>query len=261
MTRSFTSSTIALGVVLVACIGEVPVVEVTGECADVHEAQLCTWAEMQGETVLAVGATVPMASIANAPAQADMVWPPAMAAVLEMPDASHDEAGLTEVTIFWEPMGHPPGAYLMPHFDFHWYTIPRAERLAIDCADLVKPDVLPAGYALPDVELPPALAEMAGADTLIGLCVEEMGMHSLLTSELEGEEVFRGSIVVGYYQGRPIFVEPMVTRALLMERASFDLVIPEIPGMTGAYPTTFRAEYDPEAEAYRFAFTDFASGA
>jgi hypothetical protein len=50
-----------------------------------------------------------------------------------------------------------------------------------------------------------------------------MGMHSLLTSELESTDTFRGSMVIGYYHGTPIFIEPMLTRSLLLEKRSFDL--------------------------------------
>ncbi len=256
-----TSGLVVLAAVLCACAKEAPVVEVMGECADVYQAQLCTWARMQGTTVVAVGATVPLASIENAPDDAHMVWPPVMATALRMPESGQHQARLTEVTVFWEPHGHPPGPYLTPHFDFHFYTITRADRLAIDCIDETKPSVLPAGYSLPDVTLPPPLAEMAGESTLIGLCVAEMGMHSLLTSELESTEAFRGSIVVGYYHGTPIFIEPMLSRELLLEKRSFDLPIPSIPGMTGEYPRAFRAEYDEQQQLYHFVFSDFAAGA
>jgi hypothetical protein len=85
-----------------------------------------------------------------------------------------------------------------------------------------------------------------------------MGMHSLLTAELESTETFRGSMVVGYYHGRPIFIEPMLTRSLLLEKRSFDLPIPNIPGMTGAYPRTFQAEFDTQQQAYHFVFSDFS---
>ena len=256
-----TSGLVALAAVLCACAKEVPVVEVTGECADVYQAELCTWARMQGTTVVAVGATVPLASIENAPDDLDLVWPPVMASVLRMPESSQPQAGLTEVTVFWEPHGHPPGPYMTPHFDFHFYTIAREDRAAIDCVDETKPSVLPAGYSLPDVTLPPPLAEMAGGGPLIGLCVGEMGMHSLLTSELESADAFRGSMVIGYYHGTPIFVEPMLSRDLLLEKRSFDLPIPDIPGMTGTHPRAFRVEYDAEQQVYHFVFSDFAPGA
>ncbi len=256
-----TSGLGVLAAALCACANEVPVVEVVGECADVYQAELCTWARMQGTTVVAVGATVPLASIENAPDDGEMVWPPIMAAVLRMPESAQQQAGLTEVTVFWEHHGHPPGPYLTPHFDFHFYTITRTERYAIDCTDETKPSVMPAGYTLPDVILPPPMAEMAGVDTLIGFCVQQMGMHSLLTSELESTDTFRGSMVIGFYHGTPIFIEPMVTRSVLLEKRSFDLPIPSIPGMTGAYPRAFQAEYDAQQQVYHFVFSDFAPGA
>ena len=240
------------------CGGNVTGTEVQGECADGFQAQLCTWARMEGTRVVAVGLTVPMASIENAPDDQPMVWPPAITATLRMPEVAHRPAGLTELTVFWEAHGHPPGPYLTPHFDFHFYTIPRAERLAIDCTDETKPPVMPAGYSLPDVTLPPPLAEMAGDTILTGLCVRQMGMHSLLTAELESTQTFRGTIVVGFYRGVPIFIEPMLTRSLLLEKRSFDRPIPALPGMAGAFPRAFRAEYDAGRQRYQFVFSDFA---
>ena len=260
MTRSCLTNVLALAA-LWGCGKDSPVVEVRGECADAFQAQLCTWARTQGTSVVAVGLTIPTASIENAPDDQPMVWPPAMTATLRMPSVAHQTAGLTEITFFWEAHGHPPGPYLTPHFDFHFYTIPRAERSAIDCADETKPTLMPAGYSLPDVTLPPALAEMARDTILTGLCVQRMGMHSLLTSELEGAGTFRGTMVVGYYHGRPIFIEPMVTRSLLLEKRSFDLAIPSIPGMARAYPRTFRAESDARQQVYHFVFSNFSPGA
>jgi hypothetical protein len=245
-----------------ACAGNVPpVVEVRGECADAYRAQLCTWAQTQGTRVVAVGLTVPMASIENAPSDQPMAWPPPMIARLSLPQGASTQAGLIELTAFWEAHGHPPGPYLTPHFDFHFYTIPAAERAAIDCADKTRPERLPAGYTMPDVVFPAEMAELVGENPLIGLCVAQMGMHSLLTSELESTEQFRGSMVIGYYHGKPIFIEPMLSRTLLLERRSFELPIPTIPGMTRPHPRTFRALYDARQEVYRFVFADFASGA
>jgi hypothetical protein len=103
------------------------------------------------------------------------------------------------------------------------------------------------------------MAEMIGISNLVGLCVPGMGMHSLLTTELESTSTFRGTMVVGYYQGKPIFVEPMITQTMLMEKQAFDLAIPAIPGMEGSRPRAFRAEYDQQRQAYRFVFSDFGS--
>jgi hypothetical protein len=240
-----------------SCASDPALVDLKGSCADVHGSQVCTWAKTKGSTLVEVGAEVPLATIENAPAHADMGWPPVAAATIGLPESVKAQSGLAELTVFWEAMGHPPGPYLTPHFDFHFYTIPAAEREAIDCQDTSKPAGLPAGYGLPDVALPPEMARMTGVPTLVGLCVPKMGMHGLLTSEMESTEIFRGTMVVGYYGGKPIFIEPMVTKAMLMEKKSFDLAIPNVPGI-GAQPTKFRADYDAERGAYRFTFSAFA---
>ena len=169
---------------------EVPIVETQGECGAMYSAQVCTWARMQGDSVIDIGAMVPVASIESAPHDAAMAWPPAPVTALALPAAAQARTGLTHMTVFWESMGHPPGPYLTPHFDFHFYTVPQEQRLGMDCADLSKPVELAAGYSLPDVTLPPPMAAMTGTATLTGLCVPQMGMHSLLTSELEGTGLF-----------------------------------------------------------------------
>jgi hypothetical protein len=81
-----------------------------------------------------------------------------------------------------------------------------------------------------------------------------MGMHSLPAAEFGSTGLFRGTMVIGYYGGKAIFVEPMITKAMLMEKAAFDLPIPSIPGMSGNYPHAFHADYDAEKQVYRFVF-------
>lgn len=252
----------AMAAVVAGCAPrEVPIVEVAGGCAAVHGSEICTWARMQGEQVLEVGATVPIASIENAPAELHhMAWPPEMAARIALPAAVAGSTGLRDLTVYWEAMGHPPGPYLTPHFDFHFYTIADADRMAIDCVDTSKPTALPDGYALPDITLPPDMAKAIGVGMLPGLCVPQMGMHALLSTEMESATTFRGTMVVGYRKGEPIFVEPMLTKAMLMEKASFDLAMPVVPGMSPAAPRAFRAAYDAQASAYRFTFSGFGSG-
>jgi len=252
---------LALAAVLCACAAKaVPVVEVKGECANVFQAQVCTWVRMRGTTVVEAGATVPVTSIENAPTEAPMGWPPTPVARLRLPETANPQTGLTELTVYWEATGHPPGPYLVPHFDFHFYTVPPDEQVAIDCADASKPAALPAGYALPDLTLPPEMAQMTGVSTLIGLCVPRMGMHSLPAAELQDTVPFHGTMVIGYYHSKPVFIEPMLTRALLLEKRPFNLPVPSIPGMAGAYPRTFHADYDAQQQLYHFVFAGFAPG-
>jgi len=225
---------------------------VQGECRPVHGADICVWGEVSGNTLVAFGATVPVGSVENAPAEAPMVWPPVVAATIPLPEVVKSATGFDNLRIFWEVHGHPPGPYLVPHFDFHFYTIPAADVAAIDCADSTKPGQLPAAYELPDVSIPQI-------GNLIGLCVPGMGMHSLLGAELHAPTAFQKTMVVGYYHRQPIFIEPMITRATLLQLRSFPLPVPRVPGWPakGRYPTTFQADYDSTAQAYKFVFSDF----
>jgi hypothetical protein len=86
-----------------------------------------------------------------------------------------------------------------------------------------------------------------------------MGMHAILQSEIERQNAFSGTMVIGYYKGKPIFIEPMLSKAMLLGRQSFDLAIPDVPGLAGAHPTKFHAEYDATKQAYRFTFSAFTS--
>jgi hypothetical protein len=246
--------------VVAACTAAPPeVVETAGPCAVAFGAQTCTWSRSLGDSLVDVGATVALASISGAPDSMPMAWPPSYQADLAMPEGS-EASGLVNYTFAWEPMGHGPLTYLTPHFDFHFNLIPAAERQAIDCSDRTKPATLATGYILPDEPLPPEVAAMIGVDTLIGVCVPNMGMHSIPETDAMATEPFVGAIVVGYYGGRPIFLEPMISRAKLLERQSFDLPVPEIPGASGSYPRAFRAEYLPDTESYRLTFSDFRPG-
>jgi hypothetical protein len=252
---------VVLATVVAACTPrEVPITEVAGECVDAYQAKVCTWATMKGDSVLDVGADIPVALFENAPEHTDMVWPPALLADIKLPDAAHAQSGFSHLTVLWESMGHPPGPFLTPHFDFHFYPMTQAERNAIDCADLAKPSALAAGYVLPDFGLPPPMVELTKADTLVGLCVPQMGMHSLDATLMEGTDPFRGTMVLGYYKTGLIFIEPMISKAMLMEKKTFDLPIPSIPGRTAVYPRAFRADYKAETNSYRFVFSGLKAG-
>jgi hypothetical protein len=231
--------------------------EVKGSCADVFGAQVCTWEKVSGAALIEVGATVPLASIENAPAEMPMAWPPAPVASIDLAGATRQRTRFTQLAVDWEAGGHPPAAFMTPHFDFHFYVAPATEVAAIDCKDESKPAALPAGYGLPDLVLPPDMAGMIGVSTLVGVCVPEMGMHAFAQNELDRADAFDGTMVIGYYKGQPIFIEPMISKAMLMRQASFDLPVPAVPGFSGPAPTTFHAEYDAAARAYRFVLAGF----
>lgn len=246
----FTGAVIGVLVIALAACSKPRIVE--GECRPVNGADICVWGEMSGNTLVAFGATVPMDSVQNAPADGPLVWPPVAAATIPLPKAVASATGFENLTVYWEPHGHPPRPYLTPHFDFHFNAVSITSIAAIDCADSTKPHQPPVGYELPDESVP-----QLGA--LIGLCVPKMGMHAGPSAELHAAKPFQKTMLVGYYHGQPIFLEPMITRATLLERRSFELSIPDVPDWPAnvRYPTRLRAEYDNSANAYRFVFSDF----
>lgn len=250
------------GLVIVSygCAAGTTTSEVAGECAEAWGADVCTWAVMDGDALVEMGATVPLASIESAPPDAPFVWPPAVEAAVTMPRQVTQLNGATHLTVLWEPVGHPPATFSIPHFDFHFYVISPEERATIDCARLVKPTTVPDGYVVPDMTFPPELVAITKVETLVGLCVPDMGMHALDAVEMESPDPFDGTMIVGYYDERPIFIEPMISQAFLLERRSFDLTVPPVPGLEGSQPTAFRAEYLADQDAYRFAFSGFAAG-
>lgn len=258
MKRAFTAFAVpAVAIVIGGCVGAgAQPRHVQGSCADVHGGQVCTFATLAGSgDVVEVGVTIPLTTIAQAPQDAEMKWPPEAHAMLQLPAEAASATGLQLLTIFWEPHGHPPGPYMTPHFDFHFYNVARPVIDAIDCKDVRKPAALPAGYILPDEEIP-------GLGTLVGICVPGMGMHSLPEREFTGTATFTGTMVLGYYQEAPIFIEPMISKEKLMARQSFELEIPADAGSNGTkYPERFRAEYDAATDAYRFVFAGFTRAA
>jgi hypothetical protein len=140
----------------------------------------------------------------------------------------------------------------VPHFDFHFYTVDPAAVTAMDCSDLSKPAELPAGYALPDIAIP-------GMGELVGLCVPGMGMHAMPANEVNETKPFGASMLVGYYKGGAIFLEPMIARTKLLKEQGFTMQVPRATATTAnvRWPSRFEAVYDGPTQAYRFTFSGF----
>jgi hypothetical protein len=226
----------------------------TASCALVLGSEVCTWVVSDGGRVTELGATIPLKLVESVSSDAEMVWPPQELAAIELPAIAREVLGLHHLGINWEAHGHPPATFLTEHFDFHFYNVPAERQGAIDCSDESKSAHLPGGYALPDVEVP-------GMGTFIGLCVPGMGMHAMQADEVDATAPFAADMIIGYYGSKPIFFEPMISRALLRGRQDFSLEMPSVHGLAEGvrYPTAFRAEYDESADAYHLIFTGFAA--
>jgi hypothetical protein len=220
-----------------------------GTCGSVFGAKVCTSYRMRAGKVTEFSMNVPIAAIEQAPASMSMVWPPKADVAVPFASAVHEQTGFTFSNIYWNPEGHTPSVYMVPHFDFHFYFVPAEEVQGVDCKDTSKPRIIPAGYALRDEDIPQI-------GTLVGLCIPEMGMHAVPATDLDGKTHWEGSLIVGYYGGKPKFIEPMITKALLMKKHSFSLPVPKIePTPQVRYPKLFNAVYHPENESYDFSFS------
>ena len=176
------------------------------------------------------------------------------------------------VELDWNPGGHePPGIYDTPHFDFHFYTVPPSERAAIVPSDprfQEKADRLPPERERPEsyvVAAPPGAP--APAVPLMGVHWVDVGSPELqgMFGKPEAYRPFTRTFIYGSWNGRFHFVEPMITRAHLLEKknavdpAERDEVVavPMAPSYStpGYYPGAYRITWDDETKEWRVALT------
>jgi hypothetical protein len=151
------------------------------------------------------------------------------------------------VVINWEAAGHPPPhVYDVPHFDFHFYLVSRADQMNVafdnesqssDPSQQPAAALLPAGYVVPP-----------------GTALSKMGVHAVnpAAAEFHGQP-FTATFIYGYYNKRQTFLEPMVSLAYLKSQPSFaaPVVRPASYGKRGAYPTSYSVNYDAAHKLYR----------
>ena len=133
------------------------------------------------------------------------------------------------------------------HFDVHFYMIPPAAREAIRPEDpdfMAKAARHPEPRFVPVDHVPPHEPEP----------VPGMGVHwvDATTPELQGEP-FTHTLLYGSWDGRFIFIEPMVTKAVLEERQTIAAPVkqPAEVAVPGRYPTQYRIEFDARHREHR----------
>jgi hypothetical protein len=142
----------------------------------------------------------------------------------------------------WNPQGHPPPhVYDLPHFDFHFYTIPTGEQMAIPGGpdtETVAPQYVPQDYAS-EIESVPA-----------------MGVHwaDTLAAEYHGH-TFDRTFIYGFFQRQMVFVEPMVTVDYLLSHPNASMIVkqPASYQQSGRYPSFYSVRWDPAQRTYRIA--------
>ncbi len=192
-----------------------------------------------------IGVILSAGALSGLPTEAPAGAPPVFEYVLPLPKEAAI-AGYTHVTLDWNPQGHPPpGVYTVPHFDFHFYLITPEERQRITTKgdDLEKarrkpaPEYAPAGYILPH-----------------GTEVPRMGAHMIKPAADEFQKKpFTKTFLYGSYDGRLIFLEPMITKAFLESKPNVteSIGLPQAYPGPGYYPTRYSVKYDPASEEVR----------
>lgn len=175
----------------------------------------------------------------------------------------------------WNPAGHEPdGVYQdVPHFDFHFYTISKAERDAIVPSNpeyAARANNLPTGDYVPahNVPLgPPGMKPEGFAVPLMGVHWSDLRSAELqkLLGKPEAFKPFTATFIHGSWDGKYIFWEPMITRAHILAKRTTtdpkvrDEVIPiSVPAkyhVPGYYPDAYRITWDAQAKEYRVALT------
>jgi len=168
---------------------------------------------------------------------------------MELPEEIKSQTPFQHMVVDWNPMGHPPALYELPHFDAHFYMISSEERKAIgDEASDPKIMMTPAEEYLP-------------ADYIdVQVNVPQMGKHWVdrYSPELNGQK-FTQTMIYGSYDGRVIFYEPMFTLEYLQSKRTYtyELKQPDDFQQKGLYyPTRYSFRYDEQKKEYVVSLDD-----
>jgi hypothetical protein len=173
---------------------------------------------------------------------------------LDMPDGN--PTPVKHIGFNWNPGGHePPGIYDLPHFDFHFYMIPVADRLAIIPTDTATfnakarnypaPEFVPAGYIAP-----------------VPLGIPQMGVHWIdpTSPEFNGAQ-FTRTFIYGSWNGKLIFAEPMITKATIESKQTITtpIGVAKSYSQRGRYPSSYTIRWNQAAKQYEVALTGLVS--
>ena len=222
-----------------------PTFAVVGATQTVSGAQVSSWARVDRNGVVQeVGVTLPLAVARNPPASHGS-GPAGAHAVLPFPAAARNGTYFNHFELQWEPEGHPPALFSVPHFDLHFYAVSPDEVEAVTAQDPVAPapERVPAGYLY------------------TGQSVPEMGVHAIPLALVNSGQPFTTAMIAGFYGGSMTFLEPMVTQEFLLQRQNvvMDVPRPAVLGRATRYPTRFRATYQASTDSYDLVFSDFVT--
>jgi len=205
-----------------------------------------SWVRTANGKLTAIGVTFDEDALKDLPPE-----PPAGAEGFEYVLAVPAEAGETvfkHILINWNPHGHGPAKiYDVGHFDFHFYLIPNDARERITA---VGDDEMRSNKPLP-AELMPNGYILAPDSA-----VARMGSHLAdpNSHEFHGKD-FTSTFLFGAYDGKVIFLEPMITRDYLLKKPSVaeEIKLPAAFSGSGRYPKRWVLAFDEKTREYTVA--------
>lgn len=208
-----------------------------------------------------IGVAMSEAALTGLPNTPNAPSPSAVMLQLALP-ADAPVAGYNHVMLDWNPQGHEPDhVYTLPHFDFHFYNVTPAQVMAIMPTD---PQYATKAGNLPTAQFVPTGYQ--AASTLAGIpaaaaAVPMMGLHWLDVASPELQpppngKTFTETFIYGSYDGKFIFLEPMITKAYLESLKSTtgmtrNIGTPAQVATSGYYPSKYSIRYDSAAKEYR----------
>jgi hypothetical protein len=205
-----------------------------------------------------IGVSLSEAAMTNLPMTPVPPSPSALTLTLAIPTEAK-VTGFDHVMLDWNPSGHEPDhVYTLPHFDFHFYTATQAEQMAIMPN---APDFEQRASRLPDTQFAPA--GYVAANVLMNApaavaTVPMMGLHWIdgAATELHGQ-AFTTTFLWGSFDGRFIFLEPMITKAHIESTKNIAgnsiltaLKMPAKYDRPGYYPDRYTIRWDAAAKEY-----------
>jgi hypothetical protein len=178
-----------------------------------------------------------------------------------LPDAAVRRADVPFkwVLLNWNPVGHiPPGIYDVPHFDVHFEMVPIADIFAIEPGPCGPEYVRCDQFRIGTKPVPPNYVPADYRD--VEAVVPAMGNHLIdLTGSEFHKHPFTSSFIYGVYDGKVIFYEDMVTRALLLSKpnACTPIKQPKAFATRGFYPTLSCVRHDAASGDYTVSLEDF----
>lgn len=152
------------------------------------------------------------------------------------------------ISFDWNPEGHPPFFFQLPHFDIHFYMISVAERMEIP---VYSPATAPLFENYPPADYMPATYGPApGGEPMMGAHWSAPPPTFLPFSKV---------MIYGTFNGDMIFVEPMITLDYLQSGVDFSTAYPQPAKFeeAGYYPTTYNIYTDPKTNAQYISLTNF----